>query len=542
MNISIWFSWPAGGGVNTAWLLLAELFTKNGYEVLVDKEYASIIKWDNNSILVYISDKKPFISKKIDYFICFDDYSIKKNEKIYELKNIINLKSCSCKYKNVPAFGFALKILWIDISEWEMILPNFFEWEVLQTNIEALREWFDLDYHFETNHGFKFTKNISKDSKKLCYWNEIIAKWAIASDLERYSAYPMTPATTIIDEVVKDPKVIFHQWEDEIAVSMSMLGAKFAGKRAMCWTSWWGFALMSESLSFSNQAEIWWVYVLSQRDGPSTWTPTFTGQWDIDFALNASFGETKPIVLAPDTFENWYNLIGKALNWSDIYQHPLVYLVDKQFSETYLSIDISKLKKETVNRGNVFISPKNEQETDFKRYQFTESWISPYSIPGVENWEFITTSYEHDEYWATNEDPEIKKQMMEKRAKKIETFIQTEFNEDFYGYEIINPNAKKFFVTFGFNKYVLESLLTNDKFKNYWIIIVTMLQPIDPRLKQRFQKNEKNISELIFVEMNYWWSFQNLISNECKLKTDIWEKKIKHIRKYDLYPIFQEEI
>jgi hypothetical protein len=97
-------------------------------------------------------------------------------------------------------------------------------------------------------------------------------------------------------------------------------------------------------------------------------------------------------------------------------------------------------------------------------------------------------------------------------------------------------------VTFGFNRYVLESLLTNDKFKNYWIIIVTMLQPIDPRLKQRFQKNEKNISELIFVEMNYWWSFQNLISNECKLKTDIWEKKIKHIRKYDLYPIFQEEI
>jgi hypothetical protein len=47
--------------------------------------------------------------------------------------------------------------------------------------------------------------------------------------------------------------------------------------------------------------------------------------------------------------------------------------VDKQFSETYLSIDISKLKAETVNRGSVFISPKNEQETDFKRYQFTES-------------------------------------------------------------------------------------------------------------------------------------------------------------------------
>lgn len=44
MNISIWFSWPAGGGVNTAWLLLAQLLTKKWYNILVDKEYASIIK------------------------------------------------------------------------------------------------------------------------------------------------------------------------------------------------------------------------------------------------------------------------------------------------------------------------------------------------------------------------------------------------------------------------------------------------------------------------------------------------------------------
>jgi hypothetical protein len=67
--------------------------------------------------VVYISDNKPFISKKIDYFICFDDYSVAKNEKVYELKNIINLKTQPFKYKNVPAFGIALKILGIDISE-----------------------------------------------------------------------------------------------------------------------------------------------------------------------------------------------------------------------------------------------------------------------------------------------------------------------------------------------------------------------------------------------------------------------------------------
>ena len=145
MNISIWFSWPAGGGVNTSWLMLAELLTKKWYNVLVDKEYASIIKWDNNFIVVYISNDKPFISNKIDYFVCFDDYSITKNEKVYNLQNIINLKTYPSKYKNVPAFGLALKILWIDIKEWEEILPIFFDWEILETNKSELKKWYELD-------------------------------------------------------------------------------------------------------------------------------------------------------------------------------------------------------------------------------------------------------------------------------------------------------------------------------------------------------------------------------------------------------------
>lgn len=69
------------------------------------------------------------------------------------------------------------------------------------------------------------------------YGNELIAKGALASGCDFYSAYPMTPASSIIDEIIKDKKLKFFQGEDEIAVSMAMLGAKFAGKRAMCGTS-----------------------------------------------------------------------------------------------------------------------------------------------------------------------------------------------------------------------------------------------------------------------------------------------------------------
>lgn len=210
------------------------------------------------------------------------------------------------------------------------------------------------------------------------YGNELIAKGAIASGLNFYAAYPMTPASSIIDEVVKDAKVSFFQGEDEIAVSMAMLGAKFAGKRAMCGTSGGGFALMSESISFSNQAELGGVYVLAQRDGPSTGTPTFTGQGDVNYALHASFGDTNPIVLYPSTFEEAYSFAGKALNWSDQYQHPVILLSDKQLSESYVSIDPQKLLAEPIKRGKKADSTAKDQ---FKRYEFSPDGISPYSVP-----------------------------------------------------------------------------------------------------------------------------------------------------------------
>ncbi|HRX64101.1 MAG TPA: hypothetical protein P5060_03300, partial [Candidatus Absconditabacterales bacterium] len=517
--------------------------------ILVDKEYASIIKGGNNLIVVYISDDQPFISKKIDYFICFDDFSITKNEKVYDLQNIINIKDFSSKYKNVPAFGYSLKILGLDLKEGEKVLEKFFQGDILKSNIELLEQGYTDVISTGVEKSLDLSKKIG-DPKTLFHGNEIIAKGAMESGLDRYSAYPMTPASTIIDEVAKDPRVTFFQGEDEIAVSMSMLGAKFAGKRAMCGTSGGGFALMTESISYSNQAEIGGVYVLSQRDGPSTGTPTFTGQGDLDFALHASFGETYPIVLAPSDFETGYNLIGKALNWSDTYQHPVIYITDKQFSESYLSIDQKTLKAAKINRGELapFIGKGDRgfelKDKEFKRYLDTKSGISPYSIAGTKDGEFIATSYEHDEFGATNEDPEIKKKMIEKRARKLETFIKKEFNKDFYGYEIINPKAKKFFITFGFNKYNLQSVITSETWqsKGYGLIVITVLQPLDTRLKQRLSDNEKNIEELTFVEMNHGGTFQKLITNECSLKSDSREKKIKNIRKYTLYPIFKEEI
>lgn len=543
MQISIWFSGPAGSGVNTAGILLAELLAHKGYTVLGDKEYASIIKGDNNCFFLYISDEEqPFIRRQIDYFLAYDPYAVSKNESIYDLKKVFMIKDEKCKYKNTFTLGAALKIFGISLEEGKSLLEQQFSEKEFSPEVMN-QNFLDLEagYHYIIQNCGEACDivNCSKaiwTPKQFMYGNELIAKGAIASGLNFYAAYPMTPASSIIDEVVKNPKVSFFQGEDEIAVSMAMLGAKFAGKRAMCGTSGGGFALMSESISFSNQAELGGVYVLAQRDGPSTGTPTFTGQGDVNYALHASFGDTKPIVLYPSTFEEAYSFAGKALNWSDQYQHPVILLSDKQLSESYLSIDPHKLLVEPIKRGKKADSTAEDQ---FKRYEFSPDGISPYSVPWTEHTTFIATSYEHDEYGSTNEEPTMKGKMMEKRAQKLKTFVEQEFNSDFYGYEIINPDAETFYITMGINRYALEQHI-KDK-AEMGLIVIKSLSPFDPRLKTFLEEHAKKIKRLIFVEMNQSGILEDLVRKECELYGE-WNKKIEHFRKITLYPFFEEEI
>lgn len=81
----------------------------------------------------------PFVTKKIDHFFPFDDFSITKNEKIYTLKKIHKLKKSDVKYKNVYFFGASLKLLGISCEEGEKLLKKYFKDEILIANVECLR-------------------------------------------------------------------------------------------------------------------------------------------------------------------------------------------------------------------------------------------------------------------------------------------------------------------------------------------------------------------------------------------------------------------
>jgi len=536
MHLNIAFSGPAGSGINTAWELLAQLLAENWYSVWVDKEYASVIKWSNNTMFVNISDDgKPYFSKKVQIFIALDKFAIEKNSELFDLDEIIDLSTVNTARKNTFAFWIAVKQLNIHHKDAERVLEErWFLAKDKEWNLKSLDEWIEF---WSQNWWIKF--DLSKTNwtpLSMEFGNHLIADWAAKAGLEFYSAYPMTPASSIINWILEHPEITFFQWEDEIAVSMAMLGASYAWKRAMCGTSGWGFALMVESLAFANQAEIWWVYVLSQRDWPSTGTPTFVAQWDLDIALNAWFWETRPIVLAPSTYEEAYEMISRALNWSEIYQHPVIFLVDKTLSECLMSLDLSKLKVPVINHWEF---AKESNSDDYLRYKDTESWISPRAIPGTKNTLFIASSYEHTESWATNENPKIKVQQMEKRARKMETFKKEEL-KDWLAYEVINTNAKKFFVTWWINRYAIEKAIEGKD--DWWLIVIKVFQPFDESLRKFFKENENQIENLIFVELNHNGSCERYIRSECGLTTDEWNEKIDHLRKYSLYPIMIEEV
>ena len=282
---------------------------------------------------------------------------------------------------------------------------------------------------------------------------------------------------------------------------------------------------MSEALSFAVQAEFPITVVLAQRAGPSTGTPTFHEAWDLNFALNPTFGDFNHVVMYPSTLEEAYYFGWLALNIADKYQTQVIILMDKQSAELHGTV--SELNVPEIDRWVILDNPPE----DYKRYELTDSWVSPRVKVGTKNWDFISSSYEHDEYWATSEDPTLKKAFTEKRFKKLDNFFEKEW---IHWYEIINPDAKKMIVVTSFTSYTAKEFIKHNP--EYGLIIMKIIKPLDERVLE----NIKGKEEIIFAESNYSGQLENYMTKELGLKFIEW-LKISNMRKYDLFPFYIED-
>lgn len=250
--------------------------------------------------------------------------------------------------------------------------------------------------------------------------NQAVSLGAIAAGVKVFAGYPITPATDIMEFLAAElPKVGGRviQTEDEISAVCTVLGASFAGTKAMTATSGPGLSLMVEGIGLASMAEVPAVIVDVQRAGPSTGMPTKTEQSDLNIAIFGSHGDSPRVVLAPSTMEECFYLTIEAFNIAEACQTPVLILSDQflgQRRETVSPFDLSGLK--LAQR----LKPDTEELKGYKRYRLTDNGVSPMALPGMDGGEHAATGLEHKEDGSPSYDPDNHKAMTAKRWRKLE--------------------------------------------------------------------------------------------------------------------------
>lgn len=260
--------------------------------------------------------------------------------------------------------------------------------------------------------------------------NQAIAIGSLVGGCRRYAGYPITPATDIMEFLAAElPKVggAVIQAEDEIAAIGMVLGASFAGAKAMTATSGPGLSLMTEMLGLAAMAELPAVVVDCQRAGPSTGMPTRHEQGDLNLALYGGHGELQRIVLAPvSTIDCFWQAI-EAFNRAEQYQVPVILLSDTVLAVRTESIPRPNLADLKIIDRATYAGNGNgipAAEGRYLRYEYTDSGISPMAIPGTEGGQYVATGLEHNEAARPRYDSATHADMTRKRFRKLELAAQ----------------------------------------------------------------------------------------------------------------------
>jgi 2-oxoglutarate/2-oxoacid ferredoxin oxidoreductase subunit alpha len=263
--------------------------------------------------------------------------------------------------------------------------------------------------------------------KLLLTGNQAIALGAAAAGCKFLAQYPMTPASSIMHWMAahdKEAGVVVKQAEDELAAINMAIGASFGGVRAMTATSGGGFSLMVEALGMAGMTETPLVVVESQRSGPSTGLPTKTEQGDLNLMLGAGQGEFPRAILAPADPTEAYRATIRAFRLAEDWQTPVLLASDLHLSESHMTAERSDFDF-NVDVPSLFAVEPNGHE--YKRYQYTDSGVSPRAIPGQPGLNFVAGSDEHDEKGHLVSDVKSgipiwvaeRQRMMDKRMRKL---------------------------------------------------------------------------------------------------------------------------
>jgi 2-oxoglutarate/2-oxoacid ferredoxin oxidoreductase subunit alpha len=347
----------------------------------------------------------------------------------------------------------------------------------------------------------------------------------IAGGCKFMASYPMTPSTPLQVFIAANAEkfgMVFEQAEDEIAAINMAIGGFYAGARSMVATSGSGFALMEEAVGLSGMIETPVVIYIGQRPGPAVGLPTRTSQEDLNLALYSGPGEFPRIIFAPGNLQDAFYLSQKAFNLADQYQTPVFILSDQYFADVFyneINFDLEGLAVENYTI---------KTNSDYKRYEITDSGISPRGIPGFGEGLVVVDSDEHDEEGHLTENLDMRIQMVDKRLRKLKGI-----KDDIIAPELVGDlDYSTLIIGWGSSYGAIKEAL--DKFKNDKISFLYFKQvyPLHPSTEKTLKKAKKTI----IFENNAQGQFADLIKLKTGFEID------KKVLKYNGMPFSVEDI
>lgn len=248
--------------------------------------------------------------------------------------------------------------------------------------------------------------------------NEAMAEAAIAAGLRVFIGYPITPASDLFEylaEKLPGHGGIVFQAEDEIAAINALVGATYAGAKAMTATSGPGFSLMAESLGLAAMLEAPIVIVYNMRTGPSTGIATGTGQGDVMQSRWASHGHYGVVVYSPWSVQEAYNLVLKAFDTAWRLRVPTIVLSDAVIAHTReLAVVYEPGEVKIADR-----KPPREPPGEFKPFKpDPDDLVPPMAFYG-EGYAVLAESLAHDERGYYTTDPGNYERLVKRLEEKI---------------------------------------------------------------------------------------------------------------------------
>jgi len=287
--------------------------------------------------------------------------------------------------------------------------------------------------------------------------NEAIAEGAIAAGCGYFAGYPITPASEIMERIslrFRDTGGVFVQMEDEIASVCSLVGASWAGAKAMTATSGPGLSLMQEGIGYAVMTETPVVIVDVQRAGPSTGQASRVGSGDIIQAKWGSHGDYQIIALYPWSVQEAYNQTINAFNLAEKYRVPVLLLSEEAIGHLWERINIPEDIEIFNRREKAGAAPFGTEE---------EAGVPPMPAFG-EGEKLLVTGSTHNDYGLRKtDDPLVQAKLVSRLNKKITNNKEKIIEYDSYYMEDAEVVVISYGITARSSLFAIEELRAEGK-------------------------------------------------------------------------------